>query len=661
MSVFTTGTVRHVVGPYESWILGAGRAYDFAQLYPRSVPADLRFSGVMQNRRLASGQIVKVKNGDGTKTRAIAPTIWSGSDSSYAPVLLVAIPDLAGFGTLQAPQDATFRAGYPLLPDTCDDSFDGTTAGTEIDPTVDATKPIVIVACIDDGIPFANRAFGDRIDYCWTQSGLSRGDGTVLFGREFTGSQTAGLKIAHGGDEDALYAAAGVQGGGVRPNGPLTRAVSHGGHVMDLLTGGVDDPQVRVIAVDLPTAATWDTSGFGKGAFVLSAMHYIFDRAERIAAAYGTGPLPVVINLSYGTSGGPHDGTAQIEAAMDNLIEARRSQAPTALVMPSGNQHLDRMHAACAFTGETTLNWRVQPCDRTSSFVELWLPQGADASAYDIDLIAPNGDITATLKGGSAPLMVKPIRKDAQTIGELSLENRNARARFLVALAPTEMLQGHLPTAQGGKWQIKLRRDAGQTGRVMAWIQRDIDYGGGETGARQSYFDDPANPLFDDKGNIRTDDNSMSNIRRYGSFNGMASGRTSLVVGGTVETTAKGDSLRATVFSSTGPQTDAGNMTVDASAVCDASTISLGLRASGTRSGAQAVLRGTSMAAPQVARALATAFLSTSNSFAAGFSASNYKELLSSDPKWRPMPIPNQQRLGAGEIGRTPTNLPPSG
>ncbi len=51
-------------------------------------------------------------------------------------------------------------------------------------------------------------------------------------------------------------------------------------------------------------------------------------QAERIAEAYlgsRTAELPLVINFSYGFSGGPHDGTGNLELAVEDLIRTRRT------------------------------------------------------------------------------------------------------------------------------------------------------------------------------------------------------------------------------------------------------------------------------------------------------------------------------------------------
>lgn len=62
---------------------------------------------------------------------------------------------------------------------------------------------------------------------------------------------------------------------------------------------------------------------------MLSALHYVFNRADIIAERYGVKNLRLVINLSYGFSGGPHDGGIELEAAIDKFIETRRRRQGT--------------------------------------------------------------------------------------------------------------------------------------------------------------------------------------------------------------------------------------------------------------------------------------------------------------------------------------------
>src|SRR5262249_27568523 len=151
------------------------------------------------------------------------------------------------------------------------------------------SKTITICAVIDDGLPFAHRNFRDvtgtrtRVEFCWLQSGeRDERQKSVLFGREYTRGQIEDYIKRFGDDEDALYreARATIDTEGL--TSLIARHATHGAHVMDLATGyalergEVPVEEIRIIAVQLPNTIAWDTSGFGKDMYMLSAFHYIF-------------------------------------------------------------------------------------------------------------------------------------------------------------------------------------------------------------------------------------------------------------------------------------------------------------------------------------------------------------------------------------------------
>ncbi|MGT2503920.1 hypothetical protein ACVOMS_30135 [Bradyrhizobium guangxiense] len=261
---------------------------------------------------------------------------------------------------------------------------------------------------IDDGLPFAHRNFRDksgrssRVEFCWLQSvAADRRQTSVLFGREYSREHIEDLIVQHGDDEDKLYRKAGATLDTEDLGHFIDRHATHGAHVMDLATGYAperarqaydqnpreEEPreEIRIIAVQLPNTIAWDTSGFGKDMYMLSAFHYIFDRADIIAEGYKVKNLRLVINFSYGFSGGRHDGETELEAAINELVCKRRTRAarnnddpfgpsPTALVLPAGNTFLSRLHGLITrddfVNNAVTLHWRVQPNDRTPSYLE---------------------------------------------------------------------------------------------------------------------------------------------------------------------------------------------------------------------------------------------------------------------------------------------------
>ena len=367
------------LGPYEYWNFGPGREYALPAIRHRFdyITALAEF---VHPTELADA--VTAGEGDGERPKAWRTTLWGEGKLKFLPFVVTNPFDRSidptrlgnllrdGLSEIGWPTAAIgeprFRVAFPVSPAAMNEGLPGGPGAPawQADDTLrDRLCPgstITVMAVIDDGIPFAHRNFrgkdgkGTRIEFCWLQS-ASRDSGakggSVLFGREHTRQTIDDLIATHGGDEDILYREAGATSD-VDELGPvLNRHATHGAHVMDLATGyrremgEVPNEAIRIISVQLPNTIAWDTSGFGKDMYMLAAIHYIFERAKRIGDAYGFPNVRLVINFSYGFSGGRHDGKTELEAAIDELVIARRCKgAPTALVLPSGNTFLDRLH-----------------------------------------------------------------------------------------------------------------------------------------------------------------------------------------------------------------------------------------------------------------------------------------------------------------------------
>ncbi|MEM9350432.1 MAG: hypothetical protein AAGA47_09235 [Pseudomonadota bacterium] len=660
------------LSPYTAWMYGAGRAFDF--FTSDRAAEDHTLTGVLE-RPAGHGAASSPAplTGAGLTVPLLAPTLWSGlPEPRFVPFTLDGVTaqsltsasldalwhSAAGAGVSsptgglgpKSPGDKTrISAGSPIRSDTVVGNAGGT-ATMATDPSVDASEPIVVIGVIDDGIPFAHAAFGDRIEAVWLQGMAPDGSGSVRIGREVTRAQITQLKANHGPDEDAVYRAAGALGGEGRAQSPLIGDACHGAHTLGALADG-SDAQVRIIAVDLPPDTTWDTSGQGKEALIIAGMHYIFDRADALAQAYAKPTLPMVINLSYGFYGGGHDGEGIIEAALDELIEARRAKAPTGFTMPAGNSFLDSLHAAIdlkAGKSPDPLIWRLPPDDRTSTFMEIWLPKGAKAGDLEVTLHSPGqafgrpGPIAASLNGAGAEeteLTVVPVTWQGKTVGHLSVDcTRGGRWRFMVALAPTEAVGDAAPA---GAWHIgmKDKRSVGADITARLRIQRDVSYGRGYTGARQSYFFDPDNALFTREGKPEEKDTPGADVQRLGSFSGMATGSTSLVVGA-----AKGWGSGAELYSGAANGSD--SVQVDVSAMVSKNLSEVGRLGLASRSGARHRMTGTSVAAPAIGAVLREAIANAK----AGQSAGNYKAEVVSQGGLAPSDPEAPERLGTDTL-----------
>jgi hypothetical protein len=660
------------IGPYERWMYGPGRYYDLPGLMLDHEPA---LSAVVEFKKPVRSDALKALTkrltcGHVTMQPRL-PTLYrpghfhprflpvlltpdSGPAalSSHDPASLAALLDqLADAGGAKG----QIRLNFPLRSETLNTADPSTLPSLAADDGVDLNQPIVISAVIDHGIPFAHRAFRDRIEACWSQSALADNAGTVPFGREFTRTDIATLAAAHDYDEDAIYQAAGLLGRPGLPPMPLNRLNAHGAHVLGTLAGP-PDPQHRIITVDLPATSVWDTSGFGLDMFLLAAMHYIFDRAERIAAAYNRPEMPLVINLSYGISGGPHDGNGLIGAAFDELIAYRRGRAPTALVMPSGNMFQDALFARLSdnhFTPRgnkrvASLQWLAPPADRTSSFIELWYPAGTKPGDVKVTLTPPRGiatDPSLTVGPGADG---HAIMLAGRTVGQLTIDKyRGKRWRATIILAPSEpkaLPPGAHAGVPAGLWTITMiRPDKPLAGSIDARIQVDSSYGQGNTGAQQSGFVDPAHDRYGWDGALSQADSSdpALMVRRFDGLNGMADGDMAMVAAGYVAS-----SLRAARYSSAGPTPPQGKA-VDVSAMTDRSPFHTGLQSTGTRTGVRLAQQGTSSAAPQIARLLARCFLATPP----GPTTDNYLSLLEASPDCIPISDPGPEPTARDRLG----------
>src|SRR5262245_60456300 len=251
------------------------------------------------------------------------------------------------------------------------------------------TNPLVVIGVIDDGLAFAHERFrkgnGTRIEYFWNQ--LVPG-GTGVYLRKSIPTTVPPIDTLlgtcrHAGlvDEDEVYTKSRQIDYAQSGHKPAAWRVSHGTLAMDLAAG--DDPASvqddrPIVCVQLPVATTADTSGGTLSAQVRLALDYIIASANQIAADRGLPPPPIVVNLTYGIFAAPHDGSGLLEAAIDDFIVAREAADNAALrvVLPSGNSNLLRCHARVSINsgGKKELDWRLQPDDRTESWIEVWLP-----------------------------------------------------------------------------------------------------------------------------------------------------------------------------------------------------------------------------------------------------------------------------------------------
>jgi hypothetical protein len=393
----------------------------------------------------------------------------------------------------------------------------------------------------------------------------------------------------------------------------LARPVNHGTHVMGLAAGsgiphmpaGDDASRCDLIAVQLDWSIIQDTSGGAMNVSVLDGLMYILARCAPSAQA--------VVNISWGTLAGPHDGSSILEAAMDQLIELKSGRLH--ITLPAGNGYQSRTHsnATLAPGASCPLHWRVQPVDHTQSFMEIWLPEGAEQVAIEL---TPPGASTAlpALRMGQSGIWTGAAHGKARhPLCALIYPEHAALGAHgtcaLIALAPTFAWEKETATAPCGAWQVKLTNHGTEPVTFDAYIERDDVALGQQTGARQSYFEDA---LYDTSGNLKSFVDHQDNptpIRRSGTFNSISTGQRTVSVGGTRRNADLWGKFAR--YSPQTPDPDAARpqrpgvkKVPDTLQPSDDNPALWGVLSASTLSGSMARLAGTSSSAPQQARAL---------------------------------------------------------
>lgn len=517
--------------------------------------------------------------------------------------------------------------------------------GAEDDPALAFLTPgaipadpsrAAIVAVIDDALPFAHERLrlgpDPRVASVWFQD-AAPGAGPVgadlPFGRELRGAQIArliaGLRDASLVDEDALYRAAGILD--MRRASPqrLAFAAGHGAAVAGLAAGfGPAEAVARglpVIAVCLTPHVVRDTLGTAAPFYVMLAILHVVHRARRLCRFIerrrglpgGSVRLPVVVNLSFGLSAGPKDGSSDLERLMDAVSRAATADlGPVRFVVAAGNHRQARIRARVAANAPEPLEWLVRPDDRTPSFLELWGParQGGRPVPVQVEC-RPPGWARPVTTAFAAHGACEVLTRDGQEVARAYLQHRlvegqtfEGRGREVVTLAvpPTLPERLGLPYGAPGRWRLRLLSPEG--GDFDAFVQRDDAVPGfGPERGRQSRLLDDADPGLDAAGRatLRDPPGRAHGVLRAGTVSAFATGREVIRVGGTFAAT--GAAVPYSGLAMDGPRPEG-----DVVAPAALSAARPGVRVMGTRSGAHGDMTGTSMAAPLVTRELALAF-----------------------------------------------------
>jgi hypothetical protein len=366
--------------------------------------------------------------------------------------------------------------------------------GSEFLPVRKPDGPVTppVIAVIDTTCAFLHSAFRKpgqpgktRILALWDQDeGRTaaapwkdvRGFG---YGRELRKADIDQLiqKADNGGSQRAVYREVGQD----MPD--VSDRWSHGTQVL-AIAGAVKDPfvpggeadaasRLDLIAVQLPLGAVGHTHGIWLNTYVLDGIHYALRRAPPNS--------PVIVNVSMGGSLGPHDGTSLLERAVDDLVGAWGGRLT--VVLAAGNARLGEMHTESPVEpgAPAVMTLLTNPQDGTPNFMDMWLTPAKD-SKVQMRVAVKNGNgplarETTVLPGQSwglfktgAPDGTPPVALACMSRRGKAVNGRRLQAFVGIEASRKSAATGS--TAPVGRWTVSLESTTkGTSARV--WLGRD--------------------------------------------------------------------------------------------------------------------------------------------------------------------------------------------
>jgi subtilisin family serine protease len=219
----------------------------------------------------------------------------------------------------------------------------------------------VVVGVIDFGFDYNHPTLFDttgtryRVKKVWELNGVGTPPAGYIYGRELKDTTEIKAQTTDNTIQTHGTCVAGVAAGsgfGSPQNGQRYRGLAYDA---DMVLVGVRRDSIE---------QQWMEGGFSD---FLDGINYIFDYAESVHK-------PCVINISWGSQSGPHDGTTLFNEACDNLTGSGRI-----LVMSAGNEGQDSLHITKSFSAtDTVLNTFLDftPATYKRTWVDVWGEHG---------------------------------------------------------------------------------------------------------------------------------------------------------------------------------------------------------------------------------------------------------------------------------------------
>ncbi|MBO7542153.1 MAG: S8 family peptidase [Bacteroidales bacterium] len=241
----------------------------------------------------------------------------------------------------------------------------------------------IVVGIVDIGFDYTHRNFWDstetvfRVKRVWDQNNNGTAPSGYGYGNEL---KTQASILA------ALYS---------------HNNETHGSHVAGIAGGGgTNDTNIKRYKGMAPESDLVFVATRGNTSRLFDGITYILDYADSVGK-------PCVINLSWGSQVGPHDGTAGIDQNCDYLLDSFYTEG-SLIVISAGNDGAKPLHQSKTFSSNDTVlrTFMVTSSygNRVSNYLDIWGQVGNTFAAKISIVDTTNGNVIATTRFNLAGL-----------------------------------------------------------------------------------------------------------------------------------------------------------------------------------------------------------------------------------------------------------------
>lgn len=390
--------------------------------------------------------------------------------------------------------------------------------------------------------------------------------------------------------------------------GELQRRTSHGAQVIGQFANSSHPNGDDYLFVQLPRDLLMAPSRAALGKAIFDGLEWILHEAL-VANEAARGACPkfteLVVNVSYSSSLGPHDGTSIFEKGLVALCEFAQSKGiRLEVVFASGNDYATQLHARVPKLkagNPAHLRWRVPPANELPSFCEVWGPPGALTVSVQPPTGSPiilNADVSSASNSDKTVTLVRKAQ-------------RNARHVLVLVRIGKGGSKNHLVREASGDYLITLTREKTTKNSTHLYLSHVRSTTGYPVRGAQSHFvahpvlvgspmlaGMPDAPYF--AGGSPTEANSF--VDMSGTLNGLGCFKESVLVGGYKMQVIAGASKKwPAVYTAAGPSRDGGKICPDYSTLSEKGPSVPGILCTGNYSAVTVRMNGTSVAAAQYA------------------------------------------------------------